>query len=81
MVEQELCLSITYSLRDLRSYRDYVALCMGSDDIDCISPAAGAIIDDYIHDEYEALGMDIKEYLENNDSYSFFSKLKESYND
>ncbi|ADM27211.1 glycerate 2-kinase [Ignisphaera aggregans DSM 17230] len=74
---QELCLSLAYNLRNI-SYREYVAICIGSDGIDGTSPAAGALIDGYIHDEYRSMNIDPLDYLNNNDSYTFFSKLRRS---
>jgi len=74
---QELCLSLAYNLRNI-SYREYVAICIGSDGIDGTSPAAGALIDGYIHDEYRSMNIDPLNYLNNNDSYTFFSKLRRS---
>lgn len=70
---QELCLSLSISIRDMS---DVVALCMGTDGIDGISPAAGAIVDGKTYYEGLKQGLDPQEYLENNDSYTYFSKLK-----
>jgi len=74
---QELCLSLVHNLRNL-NHKDYVAICIGSDGIDGISPAAGALIDGYIYDELKSMDMDPLKYLDNNDSYTFFSKLRRS---
>lgn len=70
---QELCLSLALTIKGLK---DTVAVCMGTDGIDGISPAAGAIIDDNTIQEALAMGLNPIEYLENNDSYTFFSQLK-----
>jgi len=69
---QELCLSIAIELRDLRNF---VALCMGSDGIDGVSPAAGAIVDGDTFREAESRGMDLRDYLYRNDSYTVLSAL------
>lgn len=68
---QELCLSLAVSIKGL----EIVAVCMGTDGIDGISPAAGAIVDGYTIDEGYRLGLDPIAYLENNDSYTYFSKI------
>ncbi|MEM4053725.1 MAG: glycerate kinase, partial [Ignisphaera sp.] len=68
---QELCLSLAVSIKGLET----VAVCMGTDGIDGISPAAGAIVDGYTIDEGYRLGLDPIAYLENNDSYTYFSKI------
>ena len=69
---QELCLSIAMAIR---GYRNIVFACMGSDGVDGISPAAGAIVDGATYDEALSRGLDPKAYLDNNDSYTFFSRL------
>ena len=68
---QELCLSLAISIRGLET----VAVCMGTDGIDGISPAAGAIVDGATIDEGYKVGLDPIKYLENNDSYTYFSKI------
>jgi glycerate 2-kinase len=68
---QELCLSLTISIKGLR---DVVAACVGTDGIDGVSPAAGAVVDGGLHDEAITRGLDPSEYLANNDSYTFFQK-------
>jgi len=75
---QELCLSIAVSLSRSGAYKaigDFVAMCIGSDGIDGVSPAAGAIVDKELFELADALGEDMETYLDNNDSYTFFSKL------
>jgi len=69
---QELCLSLALNLCDI----DFVAICMGSDGIDGISPAAGAIVDGDVCKEASQIGIDITQALINNDSYTVFSRLK-----
>jgi glycerate 2-kinase len=69
---QELCLSLTISIKGLR---DVVAACVGTDGIDGVSPAAGAVVDGGLHDEAIARGLEPSGYLANNDSYTFFQKM------
>ncbi|NPA97371.1 MAG: glycerate kinase [Crenarchaeota archaeon] len=69
---QELCLSIAIEISGLDNV---VAGCMGSDGIDGVSPAAGAIVDGGLASEAMARGLNPREYLDRNDSYTFFSKL------
>jgi glycerate 2-kinase len=68
---QELCLSLAISIKNLEA----VAICMGTDGIDGISPAAGAIVSGDTIDEGYNIGLDPIKYLENNDSYTYFSKI------
>ncbi len=69
---QELCLSIAMGIRGAHGV---YAGCMGSDGIDGNSPAAGALVDYRVVDEALEKGLDPAEYLDNNDSYTFFKKL------
>lgn len=69
---QELCLSLAVSIRGMNNA---VAICIGSDGIDGISPAAGAIIDGSMYYEAVSKGLDPLAYLNNNDSYAILSKL------
>lgn len=66
---QELCLGA------LEKIGEHVVISVGTDGIDN-SPAAGAIADK--ETLKKAKKLDIKEYLENNDSYNFFKKIKNS---
>jgi glycerate-2-kinase len=47
----------------------------GTDGIDGNSPADGAIVDGQTFDMVKALGIDSKDYLARNDSFTFFDKL------
>ncbi|MCX8135637.1 glycerate kinase type-2 family protein [Pyrobaculum aerophilum] len=69
---QELCLSFSIAVRGLRNIS---AACLGTDGVDGNSPAAGAVVDGGVAEEAEAMGLDPFEYLNNNDSYTFFEKL------
>lgn len=70
---QELCLSLTISIKGLR---DVVATCVGTDGIDGVSPAAGAIIDGELFEEAVRRDLNPEKYLLNNDSYTFFREMK-----
>lgn len=70
---QELCLSISIETR--RVDKDFIVACVGSDGIDGISPAAGAILPSRLFNVALKKGLNPVEYLENNDSYTFFNKL------
>ncbi|MEM4593692.1 MAG: glycerate kinase [Zestosphaera sp.] len=70
---QELCLSFTASIRGLR---DVVATCVGTDGIDGVSPAAGAVVDGELFEEATKRGLSPEEYLLNNDSYTFFQMMR-----
>jgi glycerate 2-kinase len=68
---QELCLSLAISIKGMDNT---IAICIGSDGIDGISPAAGAIISGLTYYEALAKGLNPLDYLNNNDSYTFFQK-------
>lgn len=69
---QELCLSLTAEIKEISGV---VALCVGSDGVDGVSPAAGAVTSSKVFKKALELGLDPLTYLRNNDSYTFFSKL------
>lgn len=69
---QELCLSLAMRISDLS---DVVATCFATDGVDGISPATGAIVDSETINKALKLGLEPQKYLDNNDSYTFFSKL------
>lgn len=69
---QELCLSLTAEVKEVG---DVVALCVGSDGVDGVSPAAGAVTSSRVFKKAMELGLDPLTYLRNNDSYTFFNKL------
>ena len=69
---QELALSAALRLRDLEG----IALAsVGTDGIDGLSSAAGAIVDGFTVERALKLKMNPFTYLANNDSHSFFSAL------
>jgi glycerate-2-kinase len=69
---QELCLSAAFRIRGLRNV---IIASIGTDGIDGMTDAAGAIVDGSTIDRGIAKGLDPFKYLENNDSYSFFKAL------
>jgi len=70
---QELALSVAISIAGLD---DVVFASVGSDGVDGVSPAAGAVIDGGTVIDGRRLGLDPYEALSNNDSYTYLSKLK-----
>ena len=69
---QELALSLSIKISGLE---DLVFASMGTDGIDGNSDAAGAIVDGETYIQAGREGLDPFQYLENNDSYTFFKKL------
>ncbi|HDJ89465.1 MAG TPA: glycerate kinase, partial [Thermoprotei archaeon] len=69
---QELVLS---SLKDICGFKNIIISSIGSDGIDGITDAAGAIADRKICEEVSERKLDIDLYLKNNDSYSFFKEI------
>ena len=55
--------------------RGVVIAALGTDGVDGNSPAAGAIIDGYSMMRAARLGLNVWEFMNRNDSYSFFRKL------
>jgi len=70
---QELALSAAMKLQDLKG--TVVIASLSTDGIDGPTDAAGAIVDGYTIPRASQLGLDAEEFLANNDSYKFFSKL------
>ncbi|NHJ48271.1 MAG: glycerate kinase [Asgard group archaeon] len=68
---QELALAAS---EYLKGKENFSILSVGSDGIDGPTEAAGAIVDGYTIAKGTELGLDSKQYLENNDSYNFLSK-------
>ena len=68
---QEFCLS---ALQEIKNIDNIVLLSGGTDGIDGNSDAAGAVIDKSSYEKAKKLGLNIDEYLENNDSYNFFKQ-------
>ncbi|WP_200762852.1 glycerate kinase type-2 family protein [Nitrosophilus alvini] len=70
---QEMALS---ALEIIKEKQGIVFLSAGTDGIDANTDAAGACADCYIYERSRDLGLDIKRYLRNNDSYTFFEKVE-----
>jgi len=69
---QETVLSAALRIEGLRG----VAIAsIGTDGVDGVTDAAGAIIDGQTIGRAKKIGLDAEEHLRNNDSYSFFRKL------
>ena len=71
---QEMMLSAIEEIKN----EHVVMLSCGTDGIDGNSPAAGAIIDGYSHEKAMKKNLNINEYLERNDSYTFFEKMRDA---
>jgi len=62
--------------KDLKKYRDFVVLSIGTDGVDGICPVktAGAIATEKTLIKAKKLKLNIQKFLNNNDSYNFFKK-------
>ena len=60
---------------DLSTSVNFVAVCAGTDGIDGNSPAAGAIVDSTTLQRARAIGLDLQDFLDRSDAYSFFVAL------
>lgn len=69
---QELSLSAALNLKESK---ECVIASFSTDGVDGPTDAAGAIIDGSTLKRARQLGLDPEKYIDNNDSYSFFSKL------
>lgn len=69
---QELALSAALNLRDVNAV---VVASMGTDGVDGPTDAAGAVVDEKSLERAAKLKLNPEEYLAENDSYRFFSKL------
>lgn len=70
-------LALAASLK-LSGWRESIVASIGSDGIDGSSPGAGGMGDWTLLEESEKLGIDLIDYLDNNDSYTALSKLRRS---
>ncbi len=73
---QELVLS---AMAELKNSRNISILSAGTDGIDGPTPMAGAYFTPEILDAWQESGLSIDEFLENNDSFHFFKKLKQGH--
>ncbi len=69
---QELALALALHLRELKGF---AAASMGTDGVDGPTDAAGAVITDRTVTNAVEKGLNPEEYLENNDSHTFFKKV------
>jgi glycerate-2-kinase len=69
---QELALALAVNLRDVEGF---VAASMGTDGIDGPTDAAGAVVTDDTLRRAAEKRLNPEEYLENNDSHTFFKKV------
>ncbi|XP_048874404.1 glycerate kinase [Brienomyrus brachyistius] len=72
---QELALRVGLELGGERPLQDTVFLSGGTDGQDGPTDAAGAVADGGLGEEAHSQGLDSSNFLLNNDSYSFFSRL------
>ena len=70
---QELALALALRLEAIGA--EVAALSAGTDGVDGPTDAAGAIVDSSTGARARAVGLEPLSYLDNNDSYSFFSRL------
>jgi glycerate-2-kinase len=71
---QELVLSASLKISGLRGV---AVASIGTDGVDGPTDAAGAIADGQTITRAQEMKLDPKEFLRNNDSYTFFSKLND----
>jgi glycerate-2-kinase len=71
---QEMVLSVAKELDE----KNAVFCSFGTDGIDGMSPAAGAIADGFTLKRAKQNDLDIDYYLDNNDSFTFFNKLDDA---
>jgi glycerate 2-kinase len=69
---QETAISAVERIAGLRGV---VVAALGTDGVDGNSPAAGAMVDGYSMARATRLGLNVWEFMNRNDSYSFFRKL------
>jgi glycerate 2-kinase len=73
---QEIALAVALKLKNTDESGVVIAS-VGTDGVDGPTDAAGAIVDTKTFVRAEELGLDPEEFLADNDSYHFFSKLKD----
>lgn len=73
---QEMALSALGCMEDLN---DVTILCAGTDGGDGPTDAAGAVVDSELLKESKQMGLNIQDYLRNNDSYHFFNNFGDNH--
>jgi hydroxypyruvate reductase len=76
---QEFSLAAAIKVSQIPRMKNIAILCAGTDGSDGPTDAAGAFADHKTIHHAENLGLDPRQYLENNDSYHFFDKLDSLY--
>lgn len=69
---QEYAASLIKELKDLK---DCVAISAGSDGVDFIKSVGGAIVDDNTYQESKSMNLNIRSFLDNNNTYELHKKL------
>ena len=59
----------------IKGYKNILMAIIGTDGTDGPTDAAGALADGFTIERAVKMGLDINNYIKNNDSYNFFSKL------
>ena len=72
---QEFALSFLKHYLSSDDNREICLYSVGTDGIDGPTDAAGAIVDTNTIDSYNSSGLNLDQYLSNNDSYTFFDKI------
>ena len=76
---QEFALSFLSEHKKICTNFDWILLSVGTDGIDGPTDAAGGLIDKTSIKNYIKSGLNIDDYLENNDSYTFLDKIDSLY--
>ena len=76
---QEFALSFLSEHKKICTNFDWILLSVGTDGIDGPTDAAGGLIDKTSIKNYIESGLNIDDYLENNDSYTFLDKIDSLY--
>jgi glycerate 2-kinase len=71
---RNLELALSFAL-EMKGINGVTLLSAGTDGTDGLTDAAGAIVDGETVKKAKAVGLDPREYLDNNDSYNFFRKI------
>jgi len=76
---QEFALSFLSEIQNTSINNDWLLLSVGTDGIDGPTDAAGGLIDNETIRNYHESGIDIFDYLNNNDSYTFLNNMNSIY--